>query len=67
LGIGSADVEGIIGLMHEMLGDIFDMKQFIDAQRKIFNEFTKRIDPDLKFLLLVWNQGTVCRFRIALI
>ena len=46
---GSDDVEGIIGLMHEMLGDIFDMKQLIDAQRKIFNEFTKRIDPDLKF------------------
>jgi hypothetical protein len=56
---GSDDVEGIIGLMHDMLGDIFDMKQFIDAQRKIFNEFTKRIDPDLKFFY--WS-GTKERY-----
>ena len=43
------DVEGMIGLMHDMLGDIFDLKQFGDAQPKILNEFSKRIDPDLKF------------------
>lgn len=35
--------------MHEMLGDIFDVKQFLDAQPKILNEFKKRIDPDLEF------------------
>ena len=35
--------------MHDMLGEIFDMKQFLDAQRKILNELTKRIDPGLKF------------------
>ena len=29
---GTDDVEGIIGLMHEMLGEIFDVKQFLDAQ-----------------------------------
>ena len=46
---GTDDVEGIIGLMHDMLGEIFDMKQFLDIQRKILNEFTKRIDPGLKF------------------
>ncbi|CAB3978040.1 Hypothetical predicted protein, partial [Paramuricea clavata] len=43
------DVEGMIGLMHDMLGDIFDMKQFSDAQPKILNEFSKRIDPELQF------------------
>lgn len=42
-------MEGIIALMHEMLGDIFDVKQFLDAQPKILNEFKKRIDPDLEF------------------
>ena len=46
---GTDDVKGIIGLMHEMLGEIFDVKQFLDAQRKILNEFTKRIDTSLKF------------------
>ena len=40
------DVEGIIALMHEMLGDIFDVKQFLEAQPKILNEFKKRIDPE---------------------
>ena len=43
------DVEGIIALMHEMLGDIFDVKQFLDAQPKILNEFKKQIDPELEF------------------
>ena len=43
------DVEGIIALMREMLGDIFDVKQFLDAQPKILSEFKKRIDPDLEF------------------
>ena len=43
------DVEGIIALMHEMLGKIFDVKQFLDVQPKILNEFKKRIDPELHF------------------
>lgn len=43
------DVEWIISLMHEMLGDIFDLKQFIDEQPQILNEFKKRIDPELEF------------------
>lgn len=46
---GTDDVEGMIGLMHEMLGEIFDVKQFLDEQPKILNEFKKRIDPELKF------------------
>jgi len=43
------DVEGLIASTHEMLGEIFDIKQFLDAQPKILNEFKKRIDPDLEF------------------
>lgn len=35
------DIEGIIALKHEMLGDIFDVKQFLDAQPKILSEFKK--------------------------
>jgi len=46
------DVEGIKALMHEMLGDIFDVKQFLDGQPKILSVFKKRIDPDLEFFLL---------------
>ena len=40
------DVEGMFSLLHEILGNIFDLKQFHDAQAKIFS---RRIDPDLKF------------------
>ena len=36
-------------LKHEILGDIFDVKQFLDAQPKILSELTKRNDPDLEF------------------
>lgn len=43
------DVEGIIALKHEILEDIFDVKQFLDAQPKILSELTKRNDPDLEF------------------
>lgn len=54
------DVEGIIALMHEMLGEVFDVKEFTDAQPKILNEFKKRIDPELKFYY--WT-GANERFR----
>ena len=43
------DVEGQFSLLHDMLGDIFDLKQFHDAQSKILNEFNKRINPELKY------------------
>lgn len=54
------DVEGIIALMHEMLGEVFDVKEFSDAQPKILNEFKKRTDPELKFYY--WT-GANERFR----
>ena len=34
------DVEGIIALKYEMLGDIFDVKQYLDARPKILSELT---------------------------
>ena len=40
------DVEGLFGLLHEMLGDIFSIKQFGYAQPKILNEFVKTIYQD---------------------
>lgn len=40
-----------------MLGDIFDIKQFLDAQLKIFNEFKKGIDPDLGFFYQTGAKG----------
>lgn len=43
------DVEGMIGMMHDMPGNSFDVKQFLEAQPKILSEFSKRIDPDLKY------------------
>ena len=43
------DVEGLFSLLHEMLGNIFHLRQFHNAQNKILNEFNKRINPDLKF------------------
>ena len=47
---GTTDnVEGFIALLHELLGDIFDLKQFYDEYPKILNEFNKRINPDLPF------------------
>lgn len=39
-----------------MLGDIFDVKQFLDAQPKILSEFKKRIDPDLDFFFFTGRE-----------
>ena len=39
------DVQGIISLFHEILGPIFDIKEFFDEFPKILNEF----DPDCPF------------------
>ena len=41
--------EGFFSLLHKMLGPVFDLKQFHDKSRKIMNEFTKRINPELQF------------------
>ena len=40
------DVECFISVLHEMLGDIFDLKEFYDP--KIMTEFDKRIDRDIR-------------------
>lgn len=54
------DVEGLFALLHEMLGPVFDLKQFFEELPKILNEFRKRIDPDLPFFY--WT-GVNERFR----
>ena len=37
------DVEGVIKFMHEMLSDIFDVKQFLDAQSKILQNLKNKL------------------------
>lgn len=54
------DVEGFFALMHELLGPIFDLKQFYDQLPKIINEFAKRVDPELPFYY--WT-GHNARYR----
>jgi hypothetical protein len=43
------DVEGFIGVLHDLLGPVFDHKTFLDQMPKICNEFYKRMDPNLPF------------------
>ncbi|KXJ25564.1 Transposon Tf2-6 polyprotein [Exaiptasia diaphana] len=43
------DVEGFIGVLHDLLGPIFDHKTFLDQMPKICNEYYKRMDPNLPF------------------
>jgi hypothetical protein len=50
------DVEGFFSLLHEMLGPVFDLKQFYDELPKILNEFKKRIDPNLPFYFIGLGQ-----------
>ena len=52
------DVEGMFSLLHNMLDDIFNLKQFHDVQAKILNEFKKRINPDIKFYY--WTGAKDC-------
>ena len=58
------DVEGMFSLLHDMLGDIFDLKQFHDAQAKIFNEFNKRINPDIKFYYWTGAKDRYSEFEL---
>ena len=58
------DVEGLIASTHEMLGEIFDIKQFLDAQPKILNEFKKRIDPDLRFFYWTGAKERYTEFQL---
>ncbi len=60
----SDDCECLFSLMHEMLGDIFDMKQFHDCQAKIFGEFAKRCDPNLKFYYWTGAKERFCEFDL---
>ena len=50
------DVEGIIALFHEVIGVIFDTKEFLDEFPKIMNEFSKKSDPDLPFYYWTGSQ-----------
>lgn len=43
------DVEGIFAFLHQLLGKIFDEKEFHDAFPKVMLEYTKRCDPNLPF------------------
>lgn len=58
------DVEGMIGSMHDMLGNIFDVKQFLEAQPKIVNEFTKRIDLELGFYYWTGSKERYSEFEL---
>lgn len=61
------DVEGFFALLHELLGPVFDLKQFFDELPKILNEFQKRIDPDLPFfigLVLMNDSGSLLYPRL---
>lgn len=54
------DVESFIALLHEMLGSIFDAKQFYSEMPKILNEFKKRIDTELPYFY--WT-GSKTRYK----
>ncbi|XP_070534517.1 uncharacterized protein [Ptychodera flava] len=56
------DVEGFFSLIHSMLGPVFDHKTFRDNYKKICNEFTKRVDPDLPYYY--WT-GSDSRFNMG--
>lgn len=55
------DVEGIIALFHEVIGVVFDTKEFYDEFPKIMNEFSKKSDPNLPFYYY-WT-GSQTRYR----
>ena len=50
------DVEGIIALFHEVIGVVFDIKEFYDEFPKIMNEFSKKSDPNLPFYYWTGHQ-----------
>ena len=47
-----------------MLGNIFDVKQFLEAQPKIVNEFTKRIDLELGFYYWTGSKERYSEFEL---
>lgn len=58
------DVEGIISLFHEVMGDNFDLKQFYDEFPKVMSEFVKRIDPELPFFYWTGHQTRYRNFAL---
>jgi hypothetical protein len=58
------DVEGLMSLLHEVFGPVFDMKQFYDECPKILNEFKKRIDPDLPFFYYTGAKQRYTDFQL---
>lgn len=53
-------VEGIIAPFHEVIGVVFDTKEFYDEFPKIMNEFSKKSDRNLS--LYYWT-GSQTRYR----
>ena len=51
---------------YEMLGKIFDIKQFLGAQPKIFNELKKRTDPDFGFFYWTRVKERYAELRLPL-
>lgn len=52
--------------MYEIVGEVFDVKQFIDEQLKIFNEFNKCIDLDLFFFYWIGVNECFSEFELLL-
>ena len=62
------DVEGYTATPHQLIGVIFDHKTFRDNNRKITQEFTKQVDPDLPFYYWTgvnerYNYGSLKSFN----
>ena len=50
-------------MLHEIIGNTFDLKTFYDEYPKILQEFEKRIDPDLPFYY--WTGTETLSFQIS--
>ena len=52
------NVESSITLLHQMLGPVFDLKEFHGELPKLLNEYKERIDADLTFFY--WIGSKTC-------
>ena len=43
------DVEGLVRMLHDMFGPVFDHKTLLDQMPKVFNEFAIQMDPELPY------------------
>lgn len=57
----SDDVECFFSILHDQLGQHYDMKAIQQRWQPICNEFLKRLDPDLPFYYYTSNKN---RYRI---